>query len=450
MHNAAQPCPDTGLPFRPVTPPVIHGLLRLPNTRKGDMEPQTATDELTPVRGSRWAVLIGYSLLVACTQLVWLSFAPITAEAHDHLGVSEGAIGDLAAIQPLMYVLLALPTGRWMDRRFGQALSTGALLCAAGTLLRLAVPSSYGWILAGQFLVALAQPLVLNATTKIAARYFPPDERTAAISVATAAQFVGILVAALTGGPLYRAGGVPLLLLAHALITVAAAVAVLLALRVPPSYASDAPASIRLGWLRHDPVLWRLGGLLFIGIGVFNAVATWLDTILTKFGHPDAGGNLISVMTAVGILGAAILPSVAARHNHRRTVLLFTVSLTVVVFLAVAAVHGLAFITVALAVEGFVLMAGLPVALDWSELHVGPQKAGTATGFLLLAGNLGGVLLVLVVQALIDNPYLALISLAVIAAPGLLLVAGLPAQLQIDSHGVEVRPDSTAVLEPNS
>jgi sugar phosphate permease len=414
----------------------------------GTTEPAATSDELAPVRGSRWPVLIGYSLLVACTQLVWLSFAPITAQAHDRLGVSEGAIGDLAGIQPLMYVLLALPAGRWMDRRFGPALASGALLSAGGALVRLAVPTSYTWILAGQFLVAVAQPLVLNATTKIAARHFPPSERTTAISVATAAQFVGILVAALSGGPLYHAGGVALLLLVHAVVTVIAAAGVLLALRVPPSFASDAPTTMHLAWLRHDRVLWRLAGLLFIGIGVFNAVATWLDAILAKFGHHDAGGNLISVMTVTGILGAALLPGLAARRNRRRDVLLTTVTLTTLVFLAIAAVHGLAFITVALAVEGFVLMAGLPVALDWSELHVGPEKAGTATGFLLLAGNLGGVILVLVVQALIGNPYLALISLSVIAAPGLLLAIGLPARLEIDSHGVEVHHEDSPLLNP--
>lgn len=88
------------------------------------------------------------------------------------------------------------------------------MLTAGGALLRLAAPGSYGWILLGQFLIAVGQPLVLNATTKIASRYFPLTERTAAISVASAAQFVGILVAALTVGPLFGVGGVRLLLLA--------------------------------------------------------------------------------------------------------------------------------------------------------------------------------------------------------------------------------------------
>jgi hypothetical protein len=27
---------------------------------------------------TRWAILAGYGLLAACTQLLWLSFAPIT------------------------------------------------------------------------------------------------------------------------------------------------------------------------------------------------------------------------------------------------------------------------------------------------------------------------------------------------------------------------------------
>ena len=115
-------------------------------------------------------ILAGYGLLAACTQLLWLTFAPITTQAHRAMGVSAGAVGDLAGIFPLMYVILALPSGRWLDARFGQALSAGAILTGAGGLLRLAGPASYGWVLAGQFVVAAGQPLVLNSITKIAAR----------------------------------------------------------------------------------------------------------------------------------------------------------------------------------------------------------------------------------------------------------------------------------------
>jgi hypothetical protein len=44
----------------------------------------------------------------------------------------------------------------------------------------------------------------------------------------------------------------------------------------------------------------------------------------------------------------------------------------------------------------------------------------------LLAGNLGGVVLVLFVQALIGNPYLALAGIAALGVPGVLISARLP------------------------
>jgi predicted MFS family arabinose efflux permease len=223
-----------------------------------------------------------------------------------------------------------------------------------------------------------------------------------------------------------HSGGMRALLLVQAAVAVAAAVAVVVAVRVPAAFPIDAPAAVSLGWLRRDRVLWLLAGLLFGGIGVFNVVATWLDAILTHFGNGDASGTLIAVMTVSGIAGAAVLPEFAARYNRRRALLVTAAVVTVVVFATVAAVHSTIFVGLALALDGFVLLACLPVALDWSELHVGPQRAGTATGFLMLVGNLGGVLYVLVVQTMIGNPYLSLAALAVLALPMLAIATRLP------------------------
>ena len=164
-------------------------------------------DPVRRVRAARWALLLAFAALVAATQVLWLSLAPVTTRAADALGVSEGAIGDLAVVNPVLYVLLAIPAGRWADRRFGLALSTGAGLTAAGALLRALNPESYGWVLAGQVVLSVGQPLVLNATTKVAARWFPATERTRAIAVGSGAQFLGILIAATTAGALMDAGG---------------------------------------------------------------------------------------------------------------------------------------------------------------------------------------------------------------------------------------------------
>ena len=376
----------------------------------------------------RWAVLGAYALLAACTQLLWLTFAAVDTRSASVMKVDVGTVGDLAAIFPFIYVVLALPTGRWLDARFGQALGTGALLTGAGAVIRVVSPTSFGWQLAGQLVIAAGQPLVLNSITKVAARYFAPSERATAISVGTAALFVGILAAVLMAGPLFDAGGLSLLLGVQAAAAVVATALVLVALRAPLAFPDDPSVSLSLRWLTGDRFMWVLAALVFIGMGTYNAIATWLQPILAHFGEGGSAGNLIAVMTFAGIIGAAVLPTPIAARNRRREMLLAALVVSAVSFAAIAFSHNVLWIGAWLFVEGFLLLASLPVVLDWSDVHAGPERQGAAVGFLMMAGNLGGLLLVLVVQALIGNAYLALGAMAVVALAGLPVVLRLPAQ----------------------
>lgn len=377
---------------------------------------------------TRRLVLGAYALLAASTQLLWLTFAAVDTRSAAAMHVSAGLVGDLAAVFPFVYIVLALPTGRWLDLRFGQALSSGAALTAAGALLRLVEPTSFGWQLAGQFVIATGQPLVLNSINKVAARWFDPNERATAISVGTAALFAGILAAVLMAAPLFDAGGLPLLLGVQAAVAVVAASAMIVALRVPPRYADDPSAAPSLRWLLRDRFMWTLAALVFIGMGVYNALATWLQPILEPFGLGDAAGLLIAVLTFAGIAGAAVLPTSAARADRRRVVLSVALGVSAAAFIAVAALHNVLWIGAWLFVSGFWLLAALPVVLEWSEIHAGPERQGAAVGFLLMSGNLGGLVVVLAVQAAIGSPYLALGAMAVVTLLGLPVVTRLPAR----------------------
>ena len=86
-----------------------------------------------------------------------------------------------------------------------------------GALVRLAAPNSYVWAFAGQCVIAAGQPLVLNAITKIAARYFParPSARRRSRWAAWRCSRA-FSAAALSGGPLLDAGGLTLLVWAQA------------------------------------------------------------------------------------------------------------------------------------------------------------------------------------------------------------------------------------------
>ena len=247
-----------------------------------------------------------------------------------------------------------------------------------------------------------------------------------AISVGTAALFVGILAAVLMAGPLFDAGGLPLLLGVQAVPAVLATVLVLIALRTPSAFPDDPSVSLSLRWLAGDRFMWVLAALVFIGMGTYNAVATWLQPILAHFGEGGAAGNLIAVMTFAGIIGAAVLPTPIAARNRRREMLLAALVVSAVSFVAIALNHNVVWVGAWLFAEGFLLLASLPVVLDWSDVHAGPERQGAAVGFLMMAGNLGGLLLVLVDQALIGNAYLALGALAVVAVAGLPVVLRLP------------------------
>jgi MFS family permease len=381
-----------------------------------------------PVRAPaiRWAILTVYAVLAACTQLLWLTFAAIDTDSAKSLHVDVGTVGDLAAIFPFIYVVLALPVGRWLDARFAHALAIGALLTGIGAIIRLLAPSSFAVQLAGQVVIAAGQPFVLNSITKVAARYFPHQERATAVSIGSVALFVGILASVLIAAPLYSAGGLGLVLTVEAVPSVIGAALMLLVLRVPASYPDDASTAVSMRWLIRDRFMWLLAGLVFIGMGIYNAVATWLQPVLANFGEGGAAGNLIAVLTAGGIVGAAILPPIVAARNQRRAMLIAALAFSAVAFAATDVRHEVLWLGVWLFATGFAIMACLPVVLDWSAIHAGMAREGAAAGFLLMAGNLGGVVLVLVIQVVMGNAYAAFAALAVIGLLGVPLALGLP------------------------
>src|ERR1700684_3432616 len=119
---------------------------------------------MTPRQGNSmkaggWPVIAAYALVCAATQILWLTFAAITTETARHYGVSVSAVGWLAEIFPLLYVVLAIPAGILLDRWFRPVLATGGALVAVGGLVRLG-GNSFAWAMAGQVTVAVAQPIV--------------------------------------------------------------------------------------------------------------------------------------------------------------------------------------------------------------------------------------------------------------------------------------------------
>src|SRR3954465_5439551 len=173
---------------------------------------------------ARGAGVVGFALLGATTQVLWVTYAPVTDAAATYYGVSDSAVGWLANVFPLLYVLLAVPAGMVLDRWFRGGLAAGAVLTALGALLRLG-GASYQWGLLGQLVVGVAQPLVLNAITGVASRYLPPRHRPTGIAIGSASTFAGLIVGFGLGAVFASPSGIRPLLEVQALLAVAVGVA---------------------------------------------------------------------------------------------------------------------------------------------------------------------------------------------------------------------------------
>ncbi len=371
---------------------------------------------------SGWGVIIAYALVVAATQMLWLTFAPIDTDAARDWHVSQNAVGWLANVFPLFYVVLALPAGIALDRWFRSALITGATLTACGGLLRLVAPD-FGWAMAGQVVEGIAQPLVLNALTKTATGYLPERARPTGIAVGSAGQFIGAIIALAMGPALEHKHSLGPLLPVQAGLAVVAALAltVVLLRRAPAGEIPSARIGIdelRAVW--RVPLIRTLTALAFVGIGVFVALSTYLQPILHRdhISSNDAGLMLAGMLVA-GTLGCGLLPPQIARRGAGRAYMLLTCCWITGCCVLLAILHAdrvADFIIVA--AIGLVLLAALPVLLELTERRMG-ALGGVATGMLLLAGNGGGLIIAVLVGALDHIPLAAFLALAVAGACGI-------------------------------
>jgi MFS family permease len=191
-----------------------------------------------------------------------------------------------------------------------------------------------------------------------------------------------------------------------------------------PEHAAIAGSAARSLW--SIPEMRTLCGLVFLGFGIFVALATWLQTLLHPDGVSDTTAGILLVgMVVAGVVGCAVLaPGVSQRRIERRYMLIATF-VTAAGCLVCGASDSLAVRAVALTVIGFVLLPALPIVITAAERIAGPL-AGTAGAIVWLAGNLGGLVVALIVQALVHHPFPPFAAMTVVALLGFPLVLRLP------------------------
>jgi predicted MFS family arabinose efflux permease len=388
--------------------------------------------------GSRWGPIVGLALVASANQMLWLNFTPITTGTAAHLGVSKSAIGWLSEIFPLTYVVLAIPVGRALDRWFRSTLVAGAVLTAAGAVIRTS-DHRYTVILGGQLLIALGQPAILNAITGTASRYLATGHRPLGIALGSAGTFVGFVVAFLLGAA-FGASGLGRILNFSAVYAGVACVVLAVALLGPiRSIAPEGELEVSSRALRElwdDRVLRTLAGLVFVGFGAFIAFSTWAETLLKPAGvSSSTTDTLLTIMVLAGVAGCAVIPPLVASRGLQGPVVLVSAVAATFSFLLLAVAPGVAAGAVALPLIGLLLLPDLPIVLELAERRAG-ASAGAVTAILWMAGNGGGILVAVLVQGLQSQPAAGFVAMAVTAALAIPMSRALGRQLRVEAGGL--------------
>ncbi len=351
----------------------------------------------------RWVVLIAFMVIIAVNQLCWITFAPITGRAAQFYGVSDLSIGFLSMIFMIVYIVISFPAS-WIIDTYGIriAVGIGAALTGVFGLMRGLLATSYQYVLIAQIGLAIGQPFILNSITKVAARWFPIEERATASGLGSLAMYVGIIIGMALTPYLTIRNGIEGTLLLYGVASVIGAVIFFVLVRehppTPPCPAGQEERALVLEGLKQMLKLkefQRLMLVFFIGLGVFNGVTTWIENIVRPRGFSITQAGLTGgLMIIGGIIGAVIVPMLSDRVRKRVPFIILALVGATLGFIGVTFARSYWLLLTSAFVMGFFLLGVGPLGFQYGAEISYPAPEGTSNGLLLLMGQISGVLFI--------------------------------------------------------
>lgn len=366
------------------------------------------TEKSFRLYGYRWVVLAVFMFINLTIQILWIAYAPITGLAAEFYSVSDLQIGLLAMTFMMAFIPLSIPVSWAIDTYgFRPTVSIGAVLMGIFGVVRGLAGSNYTLVLLSTIGIAIAQPFLLNAWTKVPAQWFSIEERATAVGLITLSNLVGTALGMVLTPLLTESLSIPHVQLIYGGVAAFSAVLFLILARekpaTPPCPAGLEVRALMLDGLKHALTVkefWLYLFVSFIGMGVFNGITTWVENIIRPRGFtPTDAGTLGALMLVGGVLGAVLIPPFSDRQHRRRRYILmgFMLAIPGLVGLAFASSAWLLFIS-AFAM-GFFLISASPVGMQYAAEVTHPTPEGTSNGLIQLFGQ-ASVVFVYIMEAL--------------------------------------------------
>ncbi|KAG8454940.1 hypothetical protein GDO86_001238 [Hymenochirus boettgeri] len=358
----------------------------------------------------RWFVLGVVSLLSCSNAMIWITFAPVADMTANFFICSLDVVNYLS----LVYLIVSIPVGfgaTWLIDTLGLKISIilssymnmigGILRCASAASIINSSFSGIYYVFAGQILCAAAQPLVLFLPAKLAAVWFPENQRATANMIASLSNPLGILLGNILSPIIVsREEYIPCLLGIYA---VPAVVACILATAgvcekappIPPSTSainsSSEPFFSGLKQLMSNKAYVVLMLCFGAGLGIFTAFSSFLEQILCFKGYSNFfSGVCGALFIFFGFIGALICGLYVDRTKKFTEVVKTCLALTALTSIAFALVINFrgqkVLVAIVCAVFGLFGFAVYPIAMELAVECSYPIGEGASTGLAFISG----------------------------------------------------------------
>ena len=351
----------------------------------------------------RWVVLAVFMFINLTIQILWISYSPITGQAAAFYNVTDGAIVFLGMTFMIAFIPLSIPVSWAIDTYgFKKTVSLGAILMSVFGILRGITGDSYTWVLISTIGIAIAQPFLLNAWTKVPAQWFSINERATVVGLITLSNLAGTALGFLLPPELIKIMPLPSAQLIIGGVTAFSALLFILLAKekpaTPPCPAGQEVRSLMLDGLKHAfkvKDFWLYLFVIFIGMGIFNGINLLIEPIVRGRGFSEQAGTMGALMVVGGVLGAVLIPPFSDKTRKRKIFLLLGFVLSIPGLIGLTFAASAWWLYVSAFALGFFIVSASPVGMQYAAEITQPTPEGTSNGIIQLFGQASAFLVYL-------------------------------------------------------
>ncbi len=380
------------------------------------MMDQKFISQATKAPPYRWVVLLVFAINGMLSQVFWINFASINEEVASYYGVPTTSVDLLSLMFMIVYLVVGPFASLLIDSRgFRLGAGVGALLTGGFGFLRYFAtgPGNFSLMIGFQIGVAIGQPFLYNAITKVAARWFPPEQRATASGIANLGFLVGILLGFVLP-PFLWAYGLPNMMLIFGLLGVVGMILFAVFGKDHPKipYGETTPIPVKIVFRDLKQLLKMrfalvLAIMALVDLGAFNALSTFIDYITGIYPTtPDEAALLGGFAVIMGIIGSVVFPSISdvlfkkRKTYARKLFLVVGLMAAAPISIAIGVVSDLSTMYILLAVFGFLTVPTLAISMQWIAEETAPIPESESNNLLMYFGQIGGIVFILMVPAL--------------------------------------------------